>query len=377
MASASASVTDSAAASSSWGGGHRVNNGSLNTSPEGKEHRPIFQKLKKAGKRVGCITTVPVTHATPAGFCIAAAKRSEQAAFAEMYLDLDFDLFMGGGDKYFNPEKRKDKKDIIQAFKAKNYQHLTKASDLANINPQQKILGLFADDALPYSIDATPETPTLAQMLGAALQHLAASPQGFALQVEAGKVDWAAHGNDAAGLLFDQLAFDDAVGVALDFARKDKNTLVIITSDHGNANPGLIYGKNSDANFAKLQRFKMSNDQLLNQITPEFDEKKVQDLLAENCADFKCSSEQAQKILSFYKNAEKADGLYNYKNLPYQYLAEILKPHISLGWISMDHSSDFTELAVYGPGMPIPSAFLKNTQMHNLLLKAMGVDDLA
>ena len=70
MASASSIVTDSAAASSSWGGGQRVNNGSLNIGANGEEHLPILQKFKKAGKKVGLVTTVPVTHATPAGFSV-------------------------------------------------------------------------------------------------------------------------------------------------------------------------------------------------------------------------------------------------------------------------------------------------------------------
>lgn len=69
-ASASSLVTDSAAASSAWGGGIRVNNGSLNVGPNGEQHQPILQKFKSAGKSVGCVTTVPITHATPAGFCI-------------------------------------------------------------------------------------------------------------------------------------------------------------------------------------------------------------------------------------------------------------------------------------------------------------------
>ena len=68
MASASSVVTDSSAASSSWSGGVRVKNGSLNISPDGKENMPILQKFKKAGKKVGCVTTVMVNHATPAGF---------------------------------------------------------------------------------------------------------------------------------------------------------------------------------------------------------------------------------------------------------------------------------------------------------------------
>lgn len=68
MASASSIVTDSAAASSSWGGGVRISNGSLNVSKNGEEHLPIWQKFKLAGKKAGCVTTVPITHATPGWF---------------------------------------------------------------------------------------------------------------------------------------------------------------------------------------------------------------------------------------------------------------------------------------------------------------------
>ena len=68
--------------------------------------------------------------------------------------------------------------------------------------------------------------------------------------------------------------------------------------------------------------------------------------------------------------------MYNYKKLPYKLLADILKPHTSVGWISMDHSSDYTELAMYGPGSEQLTPFIKNYQMHNFLLKAAGVDML-
>ncbi|MBL4939824.1 MAG: alkaline phosphatase, partial [Lutibacter sp.] len=75
MASANSIVTDSAAASSSWGGGVRINNGGLNMGVNGEKHLPIWQKFKKAGKMAGCVTTVPITHATPAGFCINSKSR--------------------------------------------------------------------------------------------------------------------------------------------------------------------------------------------------------------------------------------------------------------------------------------------------------------
>src|SRR5690606_27005997 len=96
-ASASSLITDSAAASSSWGGGVRVPNGSLNVNADGTENTPILQKFKKAGKSIGVVTTVTATHATPAGFCITSKKRSDEPGIAVKYLDLGVDVIMGGG----------------------------------------------------------------------------------------------------------------------------------------------------------------------------------------------------------------------------------------------------------------------------------------
>src|SRR5690606_33189552 len=88
MASANSIVTDSSAASSSWGGGVRINNGAVNVNPDGTHNKPILQKFKAAGKSVGCVTTVEITHATPSGFSLSSEKRSDMALFAEMHLEL-------------------------------------------------------------------------------------------------------------------------------------------------------------------------------------------------------------------------------------------------------------------------------------------------
>lgn len=69
-ASADSLVTDSAAGGSAWGGGVRVPNGSLNMGANGDKYTPILQKFKNEGKKVGCVTTVPITHATPASFVL-------------------------------------------------------------------------------------------------------------------------------------------------------------------------------------------------------------------------------------------------------------------------------------------------------------------
>src|SRR5690606_8364141 len=121
MASASSIVTDSSAASSSWGGGKRVNNGSINIDPNGEQVMPIWQKFKAVGKKAGCVTTVPITHATPAGFTVSMKSRNDQSAIADEYLRLEYDVLMGGGHQYFSAEYRKDKKNMYRAFAKKGY----------------------------------------------------------------------------------------------------------------------------------------------------------------------------------------------------------------------------------------------------------------
>lgn len=381
MASASSIVTDSAAASSSWGGGFRVNNGSLNVGANGEEYLPIWQKFKKAGKMAGCVTTVPITHATPAGFCVSTKSRNDQEGIAETYLSVNFDVMMGGGQKYFDGAKRKDKKDMYAAFKSKGYQVAkTKAEMLAATN-DKPLLGVFFEDSLPYSIDHKSikdlgnVVPTLAEMTRKAIDQMSAHSEGFVLQVEAGKVDWAAHANDISGLLYDQVAFDEAVKVAMDFAENDQETLVIITTDHGNSNPGLIAGEKVNDNFDSVQNYKYTNDWILNGFTPESTVSQVKERI-EFANGFVINDGEAQDLLSYYKGLQKEqDGLYNYKKLPYKAFGEIQKSRTSVGWISMDHSADYTELAAFGPGSEYIKPFLKNTDLHYLMLKAAEVEN--
>ena len=380
-ASASSIVTDSAAGSSSWGGGVRVNNGSLNVGPDGKPNMPILQKFKKAGKMAGCVTTVAITHATPAGFCINSAKRSAQDDIAEMYLDLEFDVMMGGGNNYFDAKVRKDKKDVYAGFYAKGYQIARNKQELLAAKNDKPILGIFDEDAVPYSIDRinSPELsakiPTLAEMAQKAIDRMKDHKKGFVLQVESGKVDWAAHANDIAGLIHEQLAFDEAVKVAMDFAEKDGNTLVIITTDHGNANPGVIYGKNANDNFDSIQKYTNTNEVILNSFNNTTTASQIREKF-EATNGKAVSEEEAKEILSYYNGLHKQeDGLYNYKKLPFKALADIQQKHNAVGWISMDHSADYVELAMYGPGSELLKPFVKNTDLHYLMLQAAEVEN--
>ncbi|WP_044213058.1 alkaline phosphatase [Flammeovirga sp. OC4] len=380
MASLNSIVTDSAAASSSWGGGFRINNGGLNTSPTGEKHLPIWQKFKKAGKMAGCVTTVPITHATPAGFCVNSKTRKDQAGIAEKYLGLNFDIMMGGGNEYFSPDKREDKVDMYQKFANKGYEVVKTREQMLAANTKKPILGVFSDGGLPYTIDRNNDkelaknVPTLAEMTQKAIDRMKNHPEGFVLQVEAGKVDWAAHGNDIAGLIYDQTAHDEAVKVAIDFADSNDDTLVIITTDHGNSNPGTISGSNANKNFDSIQNYKHSNEWILNGISRESTIQQIKERI-EYANNFEVTDKEAIALLKSYAIIKTEDGLYNPRNLPFKLMAEIQKQHNSVSWISQHHSSDYVEIAMYGPGSDLLKPFIKNTDLHYLMLEAAEVEN--
>lgn len=377
MASASSLVTDSAAASSSWGGGVRVKNGKLNSGPKGEEYLPIWQKFKKSGKKVGCVTTVPITHATPAGFCVTSKSRGEQAEIAEKYLKLRFDVMMGGGSKYF--DGRKDNRDMYAEFMNAGYSVVRTKTEMNVAKNSKPILGVFDNEALPFELDRVNDeilfnkVPSLAEMAQQAIKWMKDHPQGFCLQIEGGKVDWAAHANDAAALIYDQVAFDDAIKVAIDFAEKDGNTLVIITSDHGNANPGLYYGDEADRNFEKIFSFKHTNDWVL----LGFEREGSIATLAERIhasQNYQLSNERLTYILDKYKE-QKSEGVYNSYKLPFKEYADYQTDHTSIAFGGMEHSGDFTELAMFGPGSERMKPFMVNTDLHYFMLQVAEVEN--
>jgi alkaline phosphatase len=378
-ASADSLVTDSAAGGSAWGGGQRVFNGRLNQDENGNCHKPILQKFKAAGKSVGCVTTVPITHATPASFCICNEDRRNQGEIAKQYVDLRFDVMLGGGLEFFDKNLRKDGEDIFGLFEKQGYGIARNKSELNALKFMNKpILGVFHESALPYTIDHLHDEedkkniPTLREMSLFAIEKLSSNPNGFVMQIEGGKVDWAAHANDVAGLIYDQIAFDETVAAVMDFARKDRNTLVIVTTDHGNANPGLIYGKKADENFDRLQRFKHSNEWVFKQVNRNITSKQFIELI--EFAQATVLTNDEAKSITDKINRLSEEEVKKYSKLPFETLAEIQKKYTSVGWVSTDHTADYVELTMYGPGSEMLKPFVKNYELHNFMLVVCGVN---
>jgi alkaline phosphatase len=380
MASLNSPVTGSAAAASSWGSGHRVNNNAVNMSPDGEAYKPIHQIFKDAGKKTGLVTTTRITHATPAGFAVNVDNRGKEDEIAHKYLQREYDLLLGGGSRHFTTDGREDGQDLLSQFVDKNYTVARNKQQLFQASTNSQLLGLFNESHLPYSIDHQASNeyqqniPTLAEMTDKALQQLE-NQNGFILQVEGGRVDHGAHSNDAAGMLYDQVAFDDALKVALDFVDQRDDTLLIITTDHGNANPALNAageGYNDSAPFFdRLHDFRHSNNWILSELDGNSTIAEIRERV-EYATQLGIEKEEAQTLQKAFNG--DLETIYDIKSYPSSVLGSILANYTSVSFTSGGHTSDYVELTAVGPGIDNLDHFTRNTELFDLMVNTAGVN---
>jgi alkaline phosphatase len=135
-------------------------------------------------------------------------------------------FFAGGGLKFFN--QRKDGKDLLAEMKAKGYEVIT--DQLPKTPSEKNELILLAENGMPKMSEGRGDFLPNATKL--ALEKLSKNEKGFFLMVEGSQIDWGGHDNDADYLIQELLDFDKTIGVALDFAKQNGETLIIVTADH-------------------------------------------------------------------------------------------------------------------------------------------------
>jgi alkaline phosphatase len=248
--SANSTITDSAAAGTALATGYKTNNGMISVLPDGKQVQTILEAASELGKATGLVTTVTITHATPAVFGSHVNSRGDEADIAPQYLDRKINVLLGGGRQFFIPQsakesKRKDDRDLIAEAKSAGYEFVDAREAMLSAKGS-KLLGLFQMSAMTTE---APE-PTLAEMADKAISVLSPDKDGFFVMIEGGQIDWRCHANDVAGTIKQTLDFDAAVGKALDFARKRNDTLVIVTADHETGGLTIVSpDKGEDAKF--------------------------------------------------------------------------------------------------------------------------------
>lgn len=368
-------VTDSAAAASTWGSGQKVNNGSVNVRPDGEQLLPICIHAQQRGKAVGVVTTARVTHATPAGFYANVPRRDYEGMIAEQCLERGMDVALGGGARFFAPS-------LIA--KHPGYQLVRTAGELMAARPDGRLLGLFSESHVPYVIDREPSVPSLPMMATTALNRLSTKPEGFVLQIEAGRVDHAAHDNDAAGLVCEQMEFERTIAAVWAWLEKRNidDTLVVITSDHGNANPGLsVYNDEAEHGLERLLKAKNTFEVLgekLHEVRGADARLDAMTRLVQEHHGYAITPPERDMLAKVMRD-ERVMPFAELNKWP-SVLGGILANHYGVSFISPNHSADYVEMTAIGPGADLvgdaaiaAGGVIDNVQMHQVMVDAMDL----
>ncbi|MFN9433255.1 MAG: alkaline phosphatase [Acidobacteriota bacterium] len=374
VAALNSPVTDSSSSSSAWGSGSRINNAQVNVLPDGTKLTPILELAKAAGRRTALVTTATVTHATPAGFAASQERRDDEHLIGLQYKGR-VDCILGGGQKFFDAAKRKDKRDAEGEFRQAGYQIVKAKGDLLKADRSKPMLGLFSDGHIPFTLDKA-AVPTLAEMAGYALEAVSGSSKGFIMQVEGARVDHAAHNNDIAGQLWDQLAFDDALGVCLDFAARKGDTLVITTSDHGNASPGFNgmgpeYTESGKC-FERILKAKSSFELLPRMLGSRPTAARVREVIEADRGIVLAAAEA--EAVAQAAGGRKGISLNRGQDVALGVLGLVLSNYYGVGYTGMNHTGEYTTITATGPGSLPFEGLVRNTDVFGRLTRYMGIN---
>ncbi len=246
--SANNPVTDSGAAATAFACGVKTNNATIGLDAKGESHPSIMEKARSRGMATGFVVTSTVTDATPSGFYAHVPSRHQYEDIALQLVRSDIDVWMGGGGKYFT--ERADGRDLSDTLRARGY---TVAATLDEVQAATgRVAGIMDSGYMPawksgrqgYLPAATAKTLDLllAQSRG----------KGFFAMIEGSQIDSGGHNNDFDKILNETRDFDQAVGVAMDFADRHPGTLVIVAADHETGGLALT-GEDEDFNHADVK----------------------------------------------------------------------------------------------------------------------------
>jgi len=291
--------TDSASAATAMSTGFKTKDGAIGYAfDEGMNYvsKPnIIEYAESLGKATGVVSSVPFSHATPAGFAAHNVSRDNYADIAnQMVYTSQLDVIMGcsAPDYGYNgepvtPSSSKLKyvggaatwADITDDFSvtgadadgdgvADAWSVIRDKSEfqaLATGPAPDRVLGIpkvyqslqyyrnpMYSQADAYVDPFIPNMPTLEEMTKAALNVLDNDKDGFFLMVEGGAVDWAGHFNQKGRMIEEQIDFNHAVEAVVDWVQKNSNwgeTMVIVTADH---ETGYVWGPGSNPTFEHI-----------------------------------------------------------------------------------------------------------------------------
>jgi len=390
--SASNPITDSTAAGTALATGFKTSNGIIGMTPDSVAVRSIAEELKMMGYGVGIITSVAPDDATPGAFYANVPSRNRHYEIGVQAAESGFE-FMAGSELR-GLKKNGSPTDLMDVMKQNGVEVVYGIDEFANTASDRVILlatNRPHDNGIGYAIDSVAGAMKLHQMVTAGISHLKKhTPDRFFMMVEGGEIDHAGHANDGATIVRDVLAFDEALGVAMDFYEQHpKETLIIVTADHetgGFAIGNTPHGYTADLKYLDYQR--ISKDRFSDNIKAllrskrEFCWNDMYQYLSDMFGFWRAvpvtDSETANLMEKFdrtfrQRNAEDQKTMYNSFNEFAVEVFKIMDTHTGLGWTTVHHTANPVPVFAIGCGAELFGGVNNNIDLPKKIRQLMGI----
>ncbi len=355
----------------------------------------IAKKFKETGKKVAILTSVSIDHATPAAFYAHVGSRGSYYDIAKQLLMSNYDFFASGG--FLEPYGAKTDSNAVSVYelgKVRGYQFtssLTEVDSLVAVGAKSIVYSVpnpAPSSTLQYEIDRSESDVSLADITRKAI-GVVDNPNGFFIMVEGGKIDWAAHDNDAATVIHEVLAFARAIDVALEFYSKHPHeTLIVVTADHETGGLSIGNRENKYDFHVKLLQYQTASEERLHKLIAEFKEQnpkaKFDDLLkflsdkTGLTKDIELNENDIKMLKDAYNLAFK--GLKSNEKTTYsetdpisKVSIQILNSKAAVGWTSGSHTGQPVPVFAIGSGQQLFVPLLDNTDIPKNIVRAAGI----
>ncbi|RCW60323.1 alkaline phosphatase [Halanaerobium sp. ST460_2HS_T2] len=380
MTSSTEGVTDSAAAGTAMATGNKVYNGAVAMNKNGAELDSVLDFAEVRNKATGIISTNMVTDATPATFAASVKDRGMGGEIAKQILDNDVDVVLGGGREDFMKEEAGE--DLIAKAKKMGYQYVTDKEQLKRVMPMNgKVLGLFNDSYMNYikdRDDLDSKEPSLLEMTTKAIDVLSEDEDGFFLMAEGARIDHAAHAADVPGVVAETLDFDASIKYAVDWARENGNTMVVVVADHET----LGFSVTEPINKEALMNIEVSPEYMAGKLVETesgnaYTIDSIQRVFKEY-ANLELTEKEAREFNSNIVNEDDGSLYYQYK-VGWQ-IGSIIAEKNNVGVVAADvraksdtggHTLNSVPIFAFGPETEDFNGVIQNTEFSKVLFEAM------
>ncbi|HMQ48729.1 MAG TPA: alkaline phosphatase [Saprospiraceae bacterium] len=241
-------ITDSAAGATAFACGVKSYNSAIGVDMDTMPVKTILEIAEALGMASGLVATSTITHATPASFIAHVKDRDMHEAIALDFLKTDIDLIIGGGKKFFDRRATDDRNLYAEMEQRGYYVSDYFKENLADIKADPtKNLAYFTADDDPLSKSSGRDYLPEAARFAVNFLSQKAGKEGFFLMIEGSQIDWGGHANNSEYIISETIDFDQAIGQILDFAKRDGETLVIVTADHETGGYAINPGSTQDS----------------------------------------------------------------------------------------------------------------------------------